>query len=90
MIIKTTRQLHDWVCRQASGEVEDLPPEAAEHATHCILSVIWRHAVGQGLRLGDDWGWLLELYGPEQFRGIVSAAAESAAADTRSRQRRGY
>lgn len=90
MIIKTTRQLHDWVCLQASGQVGGLPPEDAEHATHCIRSVIWRHAVGQGLRLGDDWGWLLELYGPEQFRDIVSAAAESAAADRRSRQRRGY
>jgi hypothetical protein len=90
MIIETSAQLHDWCLRQAAGELSGLDAAAAEHAVQCISSVIWRHAIGQGLRLGDDWGWVLELYGPEQFREIIEAAAESAAADRSRRRRRGY
>ena len=44
-------------------------PGLAESAA----GVIWRHARGQGLKLGDDWSWVIELYGPEQFREIVAA-----------------
>ena len=90
MIIETSAQLHDWVCRNAAGQAAGLDAAAAAHAMDCVQSVIWRHARGQGLRLGDDWGWVLELYGPDQFREIVAAAAESAAADRSRRRRRGY
>jgi hypothetical protein len=90
MIIETSAQLHDWVCRNAAGQAAGLDAAAAAHAMECVQSVIWRHAIGQGLRLGHDWGWILEMYGPEQFREIVEAAAESAAADRSRRRRRGY
>jgi hypothetical protein len=90
MIIETSAQLHDWCLRHATSELSGLNAAAAEHAGQCISSVIWRHAIGQGLRLGDDWTWILEMYGPDQFREIIEAAAESAAADRSRRRRRGY
>ena len=87
MIIETAAQLDHWCERQADGLLSALDPAAADHAVQCISSVIWRHAIGQGLRLGDDWAWILKMYGLDQFREIIDAAAESAAAD-RSRRRR--
>lgn len=90
MIIETSAQLYDWCAWQSADQTSGLDPSAADHAVQCISSVIWRHAMGQGLRLGDDWGWVLEVYGPDQFREIVEAAAESAAADRKRRRRRGY
>lgn len=90
MIIKTAADLHAWCREQAAAAVSGLDAAAADHAMHCVQSVIWRHAIGQGLRLGDDWGWVLSMYGDAQFREIVQAAAESAAADRSRRRRRGY
>lgn len=90
MIIETSSDLHAWCREQAAAALAGLDPQAAAHAVDCVQSVIWRHGIGQGLRLGDDWGWILELYGLEQFREIVQAAAESAAADRSRRRRRGY
>jgi hypothetical protein len=90
MIIETSAQLREWIGRNAADQAAGLDPAAAAHAMDCVQSVIWRHARGQGLRLGDDWGWVLEMYGPGQFREIVAAAAESAAADRKRRRRRGY
>lgn len=90
MIIETSTQLDDWCARQSADQLSGLDPAAADHAVQCISSVVWRHAIGQGLRLGDDWSWVLEMYGPDQFREIVEAAAESAAADRKRRRRRGY
>lgn len=87
MIIETALQLDRWCREQAADQLGQLDGPAGEHAAMCIASVIWRHAHGQGLRLGDDWGWVLEMYGPDQFREIVQAAAESAAADRRRRRR---
>ena len=68
MIIENLAKLCDWV---ASAGVR---PEAVEAAA----GVIWRHAHGQGLRAGDDWGWILDQYGPERLREIEAAAAEPA------------
>ena len=90
MKIETSTQLHDWCRRQATPQLAGLEAAAADHAVECISSVIWRHAHGQGLGLGDDWAWVLELYGPAQFREIIEAAKESAAADRSRRRRRGY
>lgn len=90
MIIETARDLRAWCIEQAAPAVQGLDAAAADHALQCVQSVVWRHAIGQGLRLGDDWGIVLELYGPDQFREIVASAAESAAADRSRRDRRGF
>lgn len=90
MIIESARQLNQWCRVQAAEQLRGLSAAAEEHAAMCISSVVWRHAIGQGLRLGDDWGWVLEMYGPDQLREIVEAAAESAAADRRRRRRGEY
>lgn len=90
MIIETARDLHAWCLESAAAALSGLDPADAEHAAQCIESVVWRHAIGQGLRLGDDWGWVLSMYGDAQFREIVQAAAESAAADRSRRRRWGY
>ena len=73
MIIENLAKLCDWVT--AAG----VRPDAVEAAA----GVIWRHAHGQGLQAGEDWGWILEQYGPERLREIEAAAAESG----RSRRR---
>lgn len=90
MIIDTSAQLREWIGRNAAGQAAGLDAAAAAHAMECVQSVIWRHAIGQGLRLGDDWGWILEMYGPDQFREIIEAAADSASADRKRRRRRGF
>lgn len=87
MIIKTAADLHDWCRSQAADQTRELDAAAAHHAVECIASVVWRHAIGQGLRLGDDWVWVLGLYDAAAIREIVEAAADSAAAD---RRRRGF
>lgn len=88
MIIESARQLDDWCRDKAAAQLDGLDEAATDHAAQCIASVVWRHAIGQGLRLGDDWGWVLSMYGDAQFREIVQAAAQSAAADRNRRRRR--
>jgi hypothetical protein len=90
MIIETSRELHAWAAEKAQPHTAGLDAAAAAHAVECVASVVWRHGIGQGLRLGHDWGWILDLYGPDEFAAIVQAAAESAAADRSRRRRRGY
>jgi hypothetical protein len=84
MTIKTLAKLCDWAAAQAAAAGVD--PSCAEAAA----GVIWRHAHGQGLRAGDDWGWILAQYGAEQFREIEAAAAAAARDDKDRRRRRGF
>lgn len=90
MIIETARDLRAWCIEKAAPAVAGMDAAAADHAVQCIQSVVWRHAIGQGLRLGDNWGLILDMYGPEELSGIVQAAGESAAADRSRRRRRGF
>jgi hypothetical protein len=69
MIIENLAKLCDWAT--AAAREFGVDPACAEAAA----GAIWRHAHGQGLRAGDDWGWILEQYGREQFREIAAAAA---------------
>lgn len=87
MIIKTAAELNDWCRCQAAAQIRELDAVAADHAVQCVASVVWRNAIGQGLRLGDDWSWVLELYDAPAIDEIVQAAAGSAAADRRRRGR---
>lgn len=80
MIIESLAKLCEWAA--AAGTA----PEAVEY----VAGVIWRHAHGQGLAAGDDWGWILEQYGPDQIREIEAAAASAAKADRSRRNRRGF
>ena len=66
MIIENLAKLCDWV-------------EAAGCAPGCVeaaAGVIWRHAHGQGLRAGDDWGWILAQYDAPRLREIEAASQE--------------
>jgi hypothetical protein len=72
MIIENLAKLCDWAA--AAAREFGVDPSCAEAAA----GVIWRHAHGQGLRAGDDWGWILAQYGAEQFREIEAAAASAA------------
>lgn len=90
MIIKNVGQLSEWCRTQAAGQLGKLEATAADHAVACITSVVWRHGIGQGLRLGDDWAWVLSMYGDAEILEIVQAAADSAAADRKRRSRRGF
>lgn len=92
MIIKTARELDAW-SRERLGDCElaaGLDHEAAAHAVQAISSVVWRNAIGQGLRFGQDWGWLLETYDAAGIREIVQASIEAQAATARRRSRRGF
>ena len=51
MIIETARDLRAWCIEQAAPAVQGLDAAAADHAMQCVQSVVWRHAIGQGLRL---------------------------------------
>ena len=77
MIIENLARLCDWSAAQATacGALDSLPQDAAGHAVECIAGVIWRHALGQGLRPGDDWGWILEMYDPARIREIATESA---------------
>lgn len=90
MIIENVGQLNQWCRAQAAGQLGKLDASAADHAVACIASVVWRHGIGQGLRLGDDWGWVLSMYGAAEILEITQAAADSAAADRKRRSRRGF
>jgi hypothetical protein len=68
MIINTLAQLTD-VCAEAT-EAAGCDPVFAT----AVASVIARHAMGQGLKYCDDWGWILEMYDPERIREICREA----------------
>jgi hypothetical protein len=92
MIIETARELDAWT-REAlttSGAASGLDDAAVAHAVQAISSVVWRHAIGQGLRLGDDWGWVLDLYDAARLREIVQASIEAERETASRRRRRGY
>lgn len=78
MIIETLARLTDWAAAQAaeSGALAGMNRHQASAAVEAIAGTIWRHAIGQGLRPGDDWGWILEMYGPDRMAEIVRAAQE--------------
>jgi hypothetical protein len=76
MKIDTLAQLVNWAAAQAADIVQGLPPAQAGKAVEDIAGVIWRHAFGQGLRPGDDWGWILAQYDSQRLREIVAASAE--------------
>ena len=90
MIINTAAELNVWCREKAAAQLAELDAAAAAHAVECIASAVWRNAIGQGLRLGDDWSWVLGLYDAPAIHDIVQAAADSAAADRSRRRRRGY
>ena len=79
MRINTLADLVRWVDSQEFS--------AADRATagEDIAGVIHRHAFGQGLVWGDDWGWILEMYGRAELDRI---AEESARAHAPKRRRR--
>lgn len=76
MKIDTLTQLVNWAAAQAADIVEGLPPAQAGKAVEDIAGVIWRHGFGQGLRPGDEWGWILAQYDSQRLREIVAASAE--------------
>ena len=76
MKIDTLAQLVNWAAAQAADIVQGLPPAQAGKAVEDIAGVIWRHGFGQGLRPGDDWGWILAQYEPPRLREIVAASTE--------------
>ncbi len=82
MNIETLAKLCDWAA--AAAIAAGLDPVFSEP----IAAVIWRHAHGQGLKAGDDWGWILEQYGPESLRAIAEAAQAAGLVDDRSGKRR--
>ena len=78
MIIENLARLTDWAAAQAaaSGALDGLSRPQASAAVEALAGTVWRHAIGQGLRPGDDWGWVLEMYGPDRVAEIVAAATE--------------
>ena len=76
MVIENLAQLCNWVQEQAAELLADYDPQLATYAVEDIASVIHRNAHGQQLSWGDDWGWVLELYGPEQMREIAVESAK--------------
>jgi hypothetical protein len=76
MVINNLAQLCNWVQDQAAEVLAEYDPRLATHAVEDIASVIARHARGQQVSWGDDWGWVLEMYGPAQMREIVSESAK--------------
>ena len=79
MVINRLSDLWEWSSSRAQecGVLEGLDARAAAFAVECISSVIDRNATGQGLKWGDDWGWVLEMYGEPQLREIVAASTEA-------------
>ncbi len=76
MIIEDLARLCDWVQEHAAEVLADYDPQLANFAVEDIASAISRNARGQQLSWGDDWGWVLELYGPEQMREIAVESAK--------------
>jgi hypothetical protein len=77
-IISSLPELFDWACSQAAPHTVGQPPAAAAAAAEDIAGVIWRHAMGQGLKPGDDWGWILDQYDSAAVAKIVAASIENA------------
>ena len=75
MIIKSAKTLADWA-EAAAGAMLPSDPDLRVSTVGAICSVVWRHARGQGLELGHDWGWVLELYTPQKLAEIVAEAAK--------------
>lgn len=79
MIIDNLASVCDWCAREMAecGALDSLEPAAAARAVEDAAGVIWRHAFGQGLKPRDDWGWILEMYGPDRLRMIAAESVES-------------
>lgn len=71
MRINTLRDLVRWCDDAAASSLAGLPPVQAATAAEDCAGVIWRHAHGQGLAAGDDWGWVLEMYDSGRLAEIV-------------------
>ena len=76
MTINDARQLLEWCQAQAAHALDGLDDSQAHTAVEDVASVIWRHAHGQGLGVGDDWGWVLEMYDSKRISEIVQASVE--------------
>ncbi len=76
MIIHNLTELCQWVEQRAADVLADYDPRLAAYAVEDIASVIHRNAHGQQLSWGDDWGWVLEMYGTEQMKAIAIESAK--------------
>ncbi len=76
MVVRNLAHLCNWVQAQAAEVLAEYDPRLAMHAVEDIASVISRNAHGQQLSWGDDWGWVLEMYGTEQMREIAIESAK--------------
>ena len=76
MVVNNLAQLCKWVQEHGADVLAKYDSHVAIHAVEDIASVISRHAHGQQLSWGDDWGWVLEMYGPEQMREIAAESAK--------------
>lgn len=71
MIVRNLVDVVNWADRQSGDEPWHSDPFLAGRIGEDIASVVVRNAFGQGLKYGDDWGWILEMYGPEECRKIA-------------------
>jgi hypothetical protein len=79
MHVHTLKQLVDWVDESFATTLEELTHAERARAGEDVAGVIWRHAFSQGMQLGDDWGWVLEMYTPDRVREIASESVRAAA-----------
>ena len=78
MHVHNLKQLVDWVDESFAGVLSDLTHVERARAGEDIAAVIWRHAFGQGLAIGDDWSWVLELYTHDRVREIAGESVRAA------------
>lgn len=71
MHVHSLKQLVDWVDESFAGVLSDFTHTDRARAGEDIAGVIWQHAFGQGLAIGDDWGWVLEMYTPDRALEIA-------------------
>jgi len=76
MVIANLADLCRWVQDTPRDVLAGYEPDLASRAVEDIAGVIHRHAHGQQLSWGDDWGWVLELYGPDQIREIATESVK--------------
>ena len=78
MVINDARELLEWCQAQAEATdaLQGLDDSQAHTAVEDVCSVVWRHAHGQGMRVGEDWGWVLEMYDSNRIAEIVQASVE--------------